>query len=509
MHFYFMVRLVLGSILAVPIMSMAIARGQNDAETMYNDFNSVFLTRSGDDVFYKTAINKADRDGTWSGSLDILGAEDAYERSGDPEKKTLVNDLLTTWLKYNPTPWSWDGWNDDIGWFTLALIRGYQMTGSQPFLDAARYGFDYAFGRGWDTKYNDGGIWEENPEYSAKEDPPRQATKEALSNDSLGKVACMIYQSTHNETYLSKCQQIYNWVSTHLYNSDTGQINTGIDQGGKVDTGAAAYNQGTFLDFANLLYEITGNRDVYNDAKQAIGYARNSLTVNGVFSNSAGYLNTWADEMARGVGHFVRDNRLWSTYYTWMKQNADSILQNRRTDLGITWNAWDQPTPTDDTLTTNKIVSAMAWLQYTPATQPNEIGGIHLITNQKTGMAIDSAGKYGDGSEVIQWGWNGGQNQRWLLTQNSDSSWNIISLSTWEAMDCPAGSGEDNLTMIQWRPSRNSNQRWLVDQQSDGTYKISNQASGKVLDGASSTDNGAALVQNSWDGGSNQRWNLQ
>jgi hypothetical protein len=70
-------------------------------------------------------LNSEDPDGTWAASLDILGAEDAYERTGDSDKKTMVSDLLTTWLKNTPPPWDWDGWNDDIGWCTLALIRGY------------------------------------------------------------------------------------------------------------------------------------------------------------------------------------------------------------------------------------------------------------------------------------------------------------------------------------------------------------------------------------------------
>lgn len=33
---------------------------------MYDAFNRVFLTRSGDDVFYKAAINKTEKDGTVS-----------------------------------------------------------------------------------------------------------------------------------------------------------------------------------------------------------------------------------------------------------------------------------------------------------------------------------------------------------------------------------------------------------------------------------------------------------
>ena len=499
--------LMLGGFVAIP--QMVVALGQGDAEAMYDAFNSALLTQSGSDVFYKAALNDAAPDGTWSGSLDILGAEDAYERTGDPDKQGLVNDLLTTWLANTPPPWSWDGWNDDIGWFTLALIRGYQMTGNPTFLDQAKYGFDYAFGRGWDTQYNGGGIWEEQPANAAQENPPRAPDKEALSNDSLGKVACMIYQSTHNASYLNQCQQIYDWVRGNLYNSDTGQVYTGVDESGTVDTGSSAYNYGTFVDFANMLYEITGDGDLYNDAQRALDYARANVTVNGIFSNSAAYLNTWADEVARGAGHFVRDNRLWGTYYSWMVQNADAILANRRSDLNLTWNAWDQPTPTDDTLTANKFVSAMAWLQFTPATQPDQIGGIHLITNQETGMAISSAGTYGNGNNVTQSDQKDGQNPRWLLTQNSDTSWNIVNLATWESLDCPGGSDEDNLAMIQWQPSRSTNQRWWIDVQSDGTYKIWNQASEKVLDGASSTDDGAILIQYGWNGGSQQRWNLQ
>ncbi|WP_067499037.1 RICIN domain-containing protein [Actinoplanes sp. TFC3] len=479
------------------------------AEAMFTSFNNAFLVRSGGDTYYKAALNDGKPDGTWAGSLDILGAEDAYEQTGDPARKTLVNDLLTTWLRKNPPPWSWDGWNDDIGWFSLALIRGYQITGNATFLTQARYGFDYAFGRGWDTQYNGGGIWEENPEYAARENPPREPAKEPLSNDSLGKVAVLIYQSTHDTSYLAKARQIYDWVWNHLYNPATGQVYARIDRSGTIDRGAAAYNQGTFADFANLIHESTGDTNVYNDAKKAIDYARTDLTTNGVFSNSANYLNTWADEMARGAGHFVRDNRQWDTYYSWMVQNADAIQAHRRSDLGITWNAWTQNTPADNSLTANKFVSALAWLQYTPASRPSDIGGIHVVTNQKTGLAIDSSGTYGNGQNVIQWGANNGQNQRWLFTRNSDNSWNIVNLATWQALDCPAGSAQDGTSLVQWQPTRSGNQRWWVDQQPDGSYKIWNQQGGAALDGASATVDGAPLVQWGWNGGGQQRWVLR
>ncbi|KAH8892291.1 glycoside hydrolase family 76 protein [Thozetella sp. PMI_491] len=478
-----------------------------DPSTLFNSFNNALLVQSGTDVYYKAALNTGDKDTGWSAALNILAAEDVYDRTGNAANKKLVNDLLTTWLRYNSPPWTSNWWNDDLGWYTLALIRGYQITGTQTFLDNAKYGFDLAFARGWDTQYNDGGIWELNPEGWTSDQPP--VHKEALSTDSLGKVACLLYQATHDSGYLARCTQIYNWARSHLYNANTGQIYTGIEKDGTLNTASAVYNQGTFLDFATIVYEITGDANVRADAQRAIDFGRNSQTVNGIFSNSNTGLNTWADEMARGVGRYVRNHQLWNNYYDWMVQNADAIMSNRRSDLGITDNGWNRPTPMVSQKA-NAFASAVSWLQNTPVTKPTgAISGLRYIINQKTGLAIDNEGTFGDGNRVIQWHSQGNQNQRWSITPNSDDgTWNIISLSSFKVLDCPNGGTDDGLGIIQWRPTRNSNQRWLITQQSDGTYQIKNQASGKVLDGASATQDGAILEQWTWNGGSQQRWIL-
>jgi hypothetical protein len=485
-----------------------LAVGLVDAEIMFQKFNDAFLITSGSDVYYKKALNDADPAwGSFSTSLNILAAEDAYERTGSPATKTLINNLLTTWLKYTQPPWNWNSWNDDLGWYTMALIRGYHITGNAEFLTQARYGFDLAWDRGWDTTYNNGGIWEQVLKNADDDGHPHK--KEALSNDSLGKVACLIYQANHDQWYLDRCRQIYDWVWNHLFNRATGQINNGVFPNGDVDVSWAVYSQGTFLDYANLVWEVSGDRNVFNDATNAINGARNIMTVNGIFTTSNRDYNTWADEMARGVGNFVRDNNLWDTYYSWMYINADAILNHRRTDLGLTWNAWDQTTPNDNALTSNNMVSAVAWLQYVPAVPPNRnIGGIRVITNKLTGMAIDSTFDFGNGNSVIQWGLNSGQNQRWKITPNTDNTFNIVSLSTWQAIDCPIGNTANNVVMIQYKPSRDNNQRWSIDSLGDGSYKITNIASGQVLDGSSTRTNGDPLIQWGWNGGDQQRWIL-
>jgi len=477
-----------------------------NADAAINAFNNAFLIQTGGITCYRKSINDNNYDGTWVLGLDIQGMEDAFERTGSQAHKTLVNNLCSSFLQLTPTPWDWDGWNDDIAWMSLCLIRGYQMTGTANFLTQAKYGFDMAWERGWDTQYNNGGIWEQQPNMTPSGQP---INKCALSNNPMGVLACLIYQSNHDQWYLDRAQEIYNWSRSHLFNTSNGQVYANIDRNNQVDQGTAVYNQGAFVDFANLLHEITGDVQYYNDAKKAVDYVRDNMTTGGIISNSAGYLNTWADEFARGLGHFVRDNQLWSTYYSWMVQNANAIWNNRRTDLNLTWNGWAQQTPINNDAPTSSFISAVSWLQFTPAVQPGEISGTHVIVSDQNGIAIDNGGQNGNGDGVVLWGLNYGQNQKWNFTQNEDGSWNIVSQSSWKALDVPGGGAMNGLQMDQWTSTRADNQRWWVDKQTDGSYKIWNKASQGALDNSSSSVNGYNLIQWGWNGGNQQKWLLQ
>ena len=63
--------------------------------------------------------------------------------------------------------------------------------------------------------------------------------------------------------------------------------------------------------------------------------------------------------------------------------------------------------------------------------------------------------------------------------------------------------------MVQWTGSRDGNQRWGVERLEDGSYKVWNRVSGKVLDGGTGGENGAAVVQREWNGSAQQRWMLE
>ena len=493
-------------VLGCGLSQRASAIGSGDADTMFNGYNNAFLVNGS---YYQTYDSKTQTivfDAGWTGALDIMVAEDAYERTGSSAHKALVNTLCTTFLQKFPPGYTWDGYNDDEGWIGAMLARGYLITGNANLLTQARTAcFDMVWSRGWDTQYNGGGIWEQQPNMT----PAGQTiSKEALSNDSIGKTACLIYMGNHDQWYLDRATQIYDWVWHNLYNNSTGQVYTGVDRNGNVDTSRAVYNQGTFADYANYLYQITGNVNYYNDAQKALDYVKNTMYNGGVITG--GGTNTWSDEYARGLGHFCRDNRQWATYYPWMVLNANAIMSHRRTDYNVCWGNFSQQTPNDNTIITNGYDDSVAWLQYTPVTMPNNIWGRHAIVGLNN-MAIDTLGLTTSSTNSIVglWGLSYNQSQTWNFTQNSDNSWNIVSESSWLGLDDPGGNTTNGTKMIQWTQSRDSNQRWWVDVQPDGSYKIWNQASGLALDSSSTTTNGQSLIEWGWSNQPQQRWRLQ
>jgi hypothetical protein len=119
--------------------------------------------------------------------------------------------------------------------------------------------------------------------------------------------------------------------------------------------------------------------------------------VNGIFNNASTNLNTWAAEFGRGIGHFVKNNNLWSTYYPWMLANANAAWSCRRTDYNVSWSAWTEPTPTTNDITANWAVNAVAMTQATPPSEP----GFVNCTNKLSGAIIGTGGSWNNSGNII------------------------------------------------------------------------------------------------------------
>ncbi|GAA5523406.1 RICIN domain-containing protein [Aliifodinibius salicampi] len=480
-------------------------------------FNDAFLNTDAEgNTYYQVAINDETRDETWTFALDIQAMQDVYERTESNYHKDLVQKLGDGFLAQNPPPYDWDGWNDDIAWMGLALIRAHHITGDPKFLEKAQYCFDYVWKRGWDTENNDGGIWEQQPDYTPE---GGEIIKEALSNNPTGRLGAMIYQSTGDQTYLNRAHKIYDWSRSHLYDSQTGEVYRGVYPDGSLSIAPAVYNQGAFVSFANVMHNITGNSTYLNDAVAAVNYTRNNMTnSNGIITNHKDH--TWADALARGLGHLCRHNpKLWKIYGDWMVKNANAIWSNRRIDYDLTWNQWDRQTPQINSTKITRYISALAWLQYAPISSSNDgsgedegivPGATYSIISKNSGKAMGVEGassQQGANVQVQQWDLSNVAHQRWVIHSVGDSSYSIVNKNSGMRLDLEGDGTRNGANIIQGSENDGDNQRWYLEQDGEGYYSIVSVASGRVADvEGSSTANGANLLQWEDNGQDNQKW---
>jgi len=493
---------------AAPVRTWGIEPGWADAAA--NGFNSAFLTNDGTNTYYRVRMNTNERDQMWTFALDIQAMQDVYERTRSTAHRDIINNLTNGWLAQNPPPYSWDGWNDDIAWMGLTSVRSHHILGHSQFFTHARLCFDFVWHRGWDTQYNGGGIWEEQPDMTSGE-----PIKEALSNNTSGKLAAMIYQSTGDRWYLDRAVEIYNWSRSHLYNASNGQVYRGVHRDGSTDRSTAVYSQGTFVGFADVMHQITGNSSYLEDARRAVDYTRNNLTRNGILAQDDANSDTWGDEMARGLGMLCTHNpALWDVYGPWMVQNATAIWNNRRTDYNLTWNAWDRATPRNNAEKITHYASSLAWLQYTPV-KDSANGGIvsgatYSIVSKASGKAIDVAGgSTAQGGNILQWANSNTTNQRWVITAVGNNAYSIVNVNSGMAMDLEGGGAANGANILQWGWNGGNNQKWLFQPDGGGFFTIVSVASGRAVDVANgSTADGGNIIQWDINGANNQKWSL-
>jgi predicted alpha-1,6-mannanase (GH76 family) len=483
---------------------LAVNEVNSQADAAFNGITSAFLITSGTTQYFKTALDNTTKDYFWQQALDIQMVEDTYLRTKSAAHKTLLTNLLNTFIQQNQGSgglydWNWNDYNDDILWAGIAFVRGYQITQNPIYLTQAKYVFNRAYDRGWDSTLGGGIWWDVN-----------HTDKSGLSNNTAVILGCYIYEFTKEAAYQTKAKAIYDWMWAHLYDHSSGAVWENVKPDGTVAMSANVYNAGAFISAANQLHRITGLTSIYDDAKRAVDYVRNNKTTGGVLSGNIRN-GTWASEFARGLGEFVRDNNLWSTYYTWMKQNADAAWARRRTDYNITWNNWLTNTPADNVTTTLECVSAVVMQQVTPATQPGltDNGMYRLTPKMASGSALDI-----DMSSRLAdiWGWNSGNNQKFKLVPLNYGYYRLVpqSAATF-SLDVTNNSNANDTPIQIYTTNTNSSQYYKVVYDYDGYYKLKPRCapSSCVNVKAAGTADGTKCVLWSESFIDNERWLLQ
>jgi hypothetical protein len=483
------------------------AKAQN-AAAAYSAYNSAFLVQNGSTVYYSHRLKTQDSSEPkmYVSANDIEVAEDAYQYGHNQSDQALIVALLNRYLVANGTDWSYDGWNDDIGWMDNIFIRGYQLTGQANFLTEAENEWNMGYNRGWNSTFG-GGILEQQG----------QGGKEALSNNNFIFEAVQLYQLSGDSTYLTKAESIYNWVRSNLVNTTNsnnsrgvpGQVNQGISSSGSLSTGDNLYNSGTWVKAAADLYRVTGTQMYHDDALLTITHVINAEPTLKSTAECCG--NQWAYWFTQGLSEFATDNNQWGTYLSFLQNNANKSW-SERCSLNLTWNDWTNPSNCSQTTDPMEVGSAVEIWQNLPPSSLS-LSGNWEIQNVNSGLAVAvTGGSTTGGAHVDQETFASGNTAMlWTITPSSGGFFEIKNVKSGLLLEVAGKSVLPSAAIHQWTAGAliPGNDQWMPVKNSDGSYRFYNLNSYLALDvPGGSKSSGTVLDQYFSNYGSSQNFNL-
>ncbi len=134
--------------------------------------------------------------------------------------------------------------------------------------------------------------------------------------------------------------------------------------------------------------------------------------------------------------------------------------------------------------------------------------GDYAIANRYSNKVMTTLnGGTSNGTKCVQWGYNGGDDQKWTFTHLGNGQYKVTGLASDRVMDVEGISTANGAQIHLWDWADGNNQKWTVTPAGDGYFKITAVHSGKVADvsGASTAD-GATIIQWPYNGDDNQEW---
>jgi hypothetical protein len=323
-----------------------------DADTSVNAYIQAFVLQSGATSFIKGDQNGGDP-GFWQEIEQIEGIEDANDRTAGTYKG-VVSALLNGFVKAHGADWSYNIYNDDISWATIAFTRGYLATGDTKFRAIARKNFDMMYSRAW------------NPAKAALYWTTDKTSYNSCIECPAGIASFLLGEALKDSSYRDKAAALFAWEKANLFNASSGAVYDSVNMSGNLGTWSSTYNQGTFVGLADAL----GDTD---SAKLAADYTRDhigSTTASGYRImpeyGSGGGNNSGLNSIGlRWISKYMKDRRLQAAYLDWLQANANAAWSVRRTSDNLTWCQWLHQTP-DGVLHSWDCINSVVALQVAP-----------------------------------------------------------------------------------------------------------------------------------------------
>jgi hypothetical protein len=227
---------------------------------------------------------------------------------------------------------------DDTGWWGLAWVAAYDLTGNSRYLSTARVAADHMF-RYWDTRCGGGVYWKTD-----------RKVKNAIANSLYIQLNAALAQRVPGEAaYRQRAEAGWNWfVGTKMLNSSN-LVNDGVNLSTCSNNGDVAwtYNQGVLINALVQLHRLTGDAGTLTTARRIGDALTTRLSPGGILTEPLESNTCSGDGVSfkgaaiRGLG--VLNAATGGAYTAYLRRQADSNHAHNRDSLDGYGSHWAGP----------------------------------------------------------------------------------------------------------------------------------------------------------------------
>jgi predicted alpha-1,6-mannanase (GH76 family) len=287
--------------------------------------------------------------GWWQAAISLSTLETYEQATGDT---TYYQDIADTYNAYKDAHRGdyTNDYADDTGWWGLAWLQAYNVTGNIAYLQTAEYDADYIHGY-WDTTGGcgpKGGVWWL---VHGKGAPSGRVT---IPNALFLQLTAGLHNAIPGDTkYLGWARSTWSWLDSGGLISGSGLVYNGWNGACALSGPYWTYNQGAVIAGLATLYQATGNASLISVAEKIAGAAIATLAPRGVLADPCEHsASRCENDGVSFKGIFVRDLKILarvagtSRYNSFFAAQAASIEAHDTNAAGQSGLIWSGPLST-------------------------------------------------------------------------------------------------------------------------------------------------------------------